>query len=240
METSSLSKVTSSFDGATWLDKGFYNILIDTVTLCAHASQSQEESLERSLTRSVILHSGILIESAANVLVWGFFSSPTASDIDKLSPLAKIDVYLECKGKERLDRGSTVVQRAAELKKLRDGLVHPKFSKRELRADDLSLGTYKAERPSTSHVRIPDDSNLWKYRHAKDALSAAVEFLRFLFDRIHLGDRASVLQILASEIQGEGIERSTIFRVELKKTRELAATFNINIDFMLPDDDQLQ
>lgn len=112
MDTLPLPHIQPSLDGATWVDKGFYSILIDTVVLCTEAGRSSDRRLERSLTRAVVLNSGVLVECAANVLVWGFFSTRTAEDIDKLSPLSKIDIYLECKGKARIDRGATVGARA--------------------------------------------------------------------------------------------------------------------------------
>ena len=239
MDTSPPTQTQPSLDGAIWVDKGFYSILSDTVTLCTEAGKNPKGRLQRSLVRAVILHSGIMVESAANVLVWGFFSARTVEDIDKLSPLSKIDVYLECKGKGRLDRGSAAVQRAAELKRIRDRLVHPKASKRTLRADDLSTGTYKTDPSPTRHLDIPDDPNLWEHKHAKAAFSAAIDFLKLVFDTIHPGDRESVLGTLAAEITGSGIERSRVFQTELKDVRPLAKDLGLSIDFMLPDDEQL-
>ena len=191
MDKSSQPEIAPSLDGATWIDKGFYDVLIDTVMLCAEAEKQPKGKLQRSMIRAVILQSGVMIECAANVLVWSFFSPQTISDVDKLSPLSKIDVYLECKGKGRLDRGSTSVQRATELKKLRDRLAHPKTLKRTLRAQNISARTYETEKSLTPHLGIPDEPNLWEPRHAKEALSAAVDFLRLVFQIINSGDRAS-------------------------------------------------
>lgn len=149
-------------------------------------------------------------------------------ELDRLPPLAKIDLVLGINEKEPLNRGSPQVQRILDLIKLRNDYVHPKAvtTKATMNQPEENPESYivpfSVETKFWPALSIPKYSVLWNASSSKATLSAVVEFYRHvLIDRLQATEEL-IVKTFISRFEFSNLLMPSIFeeyKVELDSLR---------------------
>ena len=109
-------------------DRGFRTLFEDGVHLLLASESATDNDTCNSLARGSIACTMMFPEVAANICIESLqLEAGVFKEIDKLAPLAKFDFFLRTSFRDRkLSSGVLSVQKAQELKRLRDAFVHPK------------------------------------------------------------------------------------------------------------------
>lgn len=162
-------------------DRGFQTLFEDGVHLLLASEREQHNDTASSLARGSIACTMMLPEVAANICIESLdLEASVFKDIDKLAPLAKFDFFLRTNFRhKRLPAGVLPVQKAQELKRLRDAFVHPKKQPVVWTAaeDETEYGV--SER--TQFLDMSKNPSMWDSLDAESAMRGAHEFLGFVF-----------------------------------------------------------
>jgi hypothetical protein len=169
--------------------KAFEDLLYDAVLLAylAHDRSDAEDAADKpttmpgALTRASVLNSTLVVECSANccleTLPW---SGSMRQEVDKLSAMTKLELFLKNRKPESsIDRGAAPVQRAEELKSLRDRYVHPKVRRLEWKQE--SDREQSVDLGQTPMLKIPYDTGIWGPSVSVVALRTATDFLSHFF-----------------------------------------------------------
>lgn len=138
-----------------------------------------------TLCRSSVLSSALSFESAANCCIESLnvndrFIKDLSKEIDRLPALSKFEFILnELKPTKKFDRGCLIVQKAQEIKQIRDRYVHPKVRKKEW--VEISKNVWDADFGETDILKVPIKFHRWKISHAIDVLRSVNEFFNLFF-----------------------------------------------------------
>ena len=161
-------------------DQSFFQLLSDAIHFAKLSKETSDQYESQRFSRGSILNSILTIESAANCCL-ASLSGPSKfiDDVEKLTSFSKYDIFSKFRESEYIDRGHHIFQKVAELKKIRDSLVHPKKIKIpvELSLDhekyddlvELGLSFDASPLPAT---KIDKSSMFWFSNDAEAALSA--------------------------------------------------------------------
>ncbi|TZF83445.1 hypothetical protein FW784_12980 [Lysobacter lacus] len=142
--------------------------------------------------RASVVASCLSIECLANCLLSTIdVNGPLASEVDKMSALGKIDIFLLLRGLEAIDRGGSAAQQAAELIKARNDYVHPKISTFPADLKPFEESETHFVLPFTVNaefwpaLKIPKQSLVWDSTASGRALRAVASFFSsILIDRL--------------------------------------------------------
>lgn len=158
---------------------GFYELFEPTADLvydCIYHNKDSETS--------AILQSIMLVEAAANCCIFNLkLNKKLGLELDKLSTLAKFDVYslVKTSGNKTLDRGSAPCQDIAELIKLRNSVVHPKFFELNWSLQDdkhrSGVGVYL----KTERLGLATSCSGWLPDDAITVFKAINKFFKYFF-----------------------------------------------------------
>lgn len=162
-------------------DRGFQTLFEDGVHLLLASEREKDNDTANSLARGSIACTMMLTEVAANICIESLTLEPSVfKEIDKLAPLAKFDFFLRTnfRGK-KIPSGVLPVQKAQELKRLRDAFVHPK--KQPVVWTALGDNTERGVSERTQFLDMSKNPNMWSASDAESAMRGAHEFLAFIF-----------------------------------------------------------
>ncbi|MDR7379840.1 hypothetical protein J2X19_004536 [Rhodoferax ferrireducens] len=162
-------------------DRGFRTLFEDGVYLLLASEKEQDNDTANSLARGSIACTMMLPEVAANICIESLNLEPNVfKDIDKLSPLAKFDFFLRTNFRQKkLPTGVLSVQKAQELKRLRDTFVHPK--KQAVIWTNAGYETEEGISERTQFLDMSKNPSVWDALDAERALRGAHEFLALFF-----------------------------------------------------------
>ena len=195
--------------------KAFHDTFGDAVWFAqeAHRIQSPEAPLHlvSRYTRNAILSAGLAIECAANCCLEHLSTHPAADDdLERLRPLAKLDLYLMSSPcSTRLDRDNTYVRKAANLVSIRNSYVHARVVTKEYISTGQDLAETGNSKKNWTPIMIPRNQSRWRVEHTRNAATALVDFLNYFFfvvgpfDDGRPRDCRMVNQILSSEFDSQ-------------------------------------
>jgi len=169
----------------TYLYERRFEILFnDTIRYAnlANAAYKKEDYDElESFSRASVFTSTLIFECAANCCLDILNLSKTFNnDIDKLPFLSKYEYFYNTLNKEtKIDRGCQEFRNAAELKSIRDLIVHPKVKRTKWkRVSDNSL---QADFGQTTLLKIPYSIEEWNLTDVQSTLRVVCAFLDYFF-----------------------------------------------------------
>ncbi|RCU42872.1 hypothetical protein DU002_19145 [Corallincola holothuriorum] len=161
--------------------KPFLPNYIDSVLCLKAAFEAQDPSTKRLLVKSTILHCSFAVEALANNLIQFLdFSTGFGNSIDKLDPIAKLEMFSFLMKKGGFDRGQYQIQVFSSLIKIRNDYVHPKTKQKnrvfstkpsEHPIDIYVVGEEQNNR-NKGVIDISVESSQWVYEDALKCLSA--------------------------------------------------------------------
>lgn len=221
---------------ATFRYTGFYDLLVDAIFQHRLAANCTDSYSMNRYARSSVIASALSIECAANCLL-GSAELPTAllNDLDRLSPLSKIDSALRLKAISKLDRGRNEIQKVAELIKARNEYVHPRAT--TIRAgialpEDAGkdwLFPMTLEGENWTALGIPKKSMFWSKNSSLAALKAISEFFKYVFVELLNASDDDLHHILPALMQLGDVQILAVFeefRSELKSALEFDVDFS--------------
>ena len=221
-----------TMDRITIKDKAFIDLLDDAMGLLwiARCAKNEGHDTGHLIARQCILILAMAVEAAANCALDTLAPrGKTDQDLERLPMLSKYDIYLLSRGtKHHLDRGAVQVQPIAELKRVRDSLVHPKVLVQKF---VKSAGdTYTTQTRQHTHLRLSFDYHAWSNEDAENVLRKVLTFLRYYFIEQCCHSPKEVKAILYSEY--------TIYGTKYpgeewsRQSKELLADLCIDLSFI--------
>lgn len=213
----------------------FYDLLADAAFQHRHAKQATDSYTMSRFARASVLASALSVECAANCLLFSLhLSKPLLTELDKLTPVAKVEAYLRLRAVDGFDRGRAEVQRVVELVKARNDHVHPKAS--AIRAEltspqdggDNWILPVNLDGEHWNQLRIPKRSMFWSDASSLAALGAVASFFTYLFATLLNATEDELHGILPSRLE---IGDAHILAVFDEIQTELQSTVDHGIDF---------
>ena len=154
-------------------------LVVDMALLLDAADTDAAKLHGCTCARSAIMNATLLLECTANSCLFSLsLPGKLMDELDKLPALSKLDYYLFATKGTHIDRGSRVVELAADVIRLRDHVVHPKPKTGKLTGEGkdrfVDYGTTKA-------LGIPFDVREWDHAAAKKVAEAVLGFLSKFF-----------------------------------------------------------
>lgn len=213
----------------------FLDLLADAAFQHRLAEAHSEPYGQNRHARASVLASALSVECAANCLTEVLNVGATLlKDIEKMTALGKIEVFLAMTSKRPLDRGSIQVQPAVELVKLRNDYVHPKVydidsGMHQMRESDTEWMLPFTVRPKMwPHLGISKTPLFWGPACAASVLRALAEFYRYLFVDLLAMDEDDVICALPSRFTSGKLHIPAITE---EVSRELLTTTAPGVDF---------
>lgn len=177
----------------------------------------------------------LTIECFANCLL-GMLEMPHAlrEDLDKLQPLAKIEIALHITGNTTHDRGRREVQKAVEVIKVRNDYVHSKAKKMNAALHDPrdagpeSMIPLDIEDDLWKVLGIPKQSMFWSKDVSHAILKVVRDFLKYVLVDVMQADHDKLVDLLLSHLAFGNLIIPAVFD-EFK--REVASLQSQKIDF---------
>lgn len=225
---------------ATFRYVAFLDLLVDAAFQHRLATETEDSFTMSRHARASVAAAFLTIECLANCLL-EFVEVPKAlrDELDKLQPLAKVEIALHLRGKSGYDRGRNEVEHAVEVIKVRNDYVHSKATK-------VSAKVHEPEDAGTEWMvpfeifpdywktlKIPKQSMFWSSDVSRGILKVVRDFLSYVLVDILQGDEELLASMLMSHVAfGNPETGSTIMPGvfdELKK--EIAWLKEQKIDF---------
>lgn len=180
-------------------DRGFKTLFEDGVHLLMASERESNHEAADSLARGSIACTMMLPEVCANICIESLkLETSVFKEIDKLAPLAKCDFFLRTNFRNRkLESGQVAVQKAQELKRLRDAYVHPK--KQAVAWVDTGDDTSEGTSERTQFLDMSKNPSMWNVLDAQRAMRGAHEYLGFFFSDLCKYSKARVTRMLFSD-----------------------------------------
>ena len=212
----------------------FFDLLGDALFFAEQAEAVGRERFHECSrnARVSLLSSLTALECAANSLLERLRNGQGfRDDVDKLPFLSKFELFVGLSRQGAvLDRGRDEVQAIAELKKLRDFLVHPKRKAAPLH--DLGGGVLEQEWPMTPHLKISTWPKTWTDADAIIALRAITRFLNHFFLDLCAFSHHEVVNLLDREFLTEPpLNQQTVPPVNVGDTAYRHAIDDWHLDF---------
>lgn len=162
-------------------------LLDDSFVLLQCAEDPDELQCIGTFIRSSILASMLIPEIAANICIETLdLEKSVFNGIDRLSVIAKFDIFLRMKFRNRkIDKGIFAVQGFQEIKRLRDRYVHSKRLPIEWK-----LTNYEETTETSEYVACPSEMSLtkigmhpanWTISDAKRVMIVVHSFMSYFF-----------------------------------------------------------
>lgn len=223
--------------------RNFGQLLSDAIFFERLAKQESNEHAQKRFVRSSITSSLLTLECAANCCLSCFETNKQLiEEIDKLSFLAKLDLFALHGFKKQIDYGRHEVQKVKELKSIRDSFVHPKVTQskigplekgaRHFGGIPFGLVFSVRSKPATGMV---SNSSLWSYRDCFSTIQSVVEFFNYFFDELLEMDKALVFGMLNDALIKDGNAHSSIYVPTLFEEIDYLKGNGIAIKFMVTE-----
>jgi len=220
---------------ATYRYIAFFDLLADAIFQHRMAMNETSAYLCNRYARASISASSLSVECFANCLLAISESSKKLLDeLDKLSPIPKVEIALQLQGFGELDRGSSEVQKIAELIKARNEFVHSKSTALEANIDiPQDAGTEWMVPISMigeqwKQLAIPKVAMFWSRESSLIVLSAISLFYRYVLIDLMRADEELVNRILISRVEFGNVHMPGVYD-EFRE--QLAVAFEFGIDF---------
>lgn len=214
----------------------FLELLGDAILQLREAKRTSEVFLINRFARASILTSALSVECVANCLLVDLDTSRKLSDeLDRMSPLSKIEVYLQLKSKPPLDRGNRRVGKIAELITARNDFVHPKVKgipasiKMPEDGGKEWLIPFKIEGTHHSQLEIPEVPMFWCADDALTVLRAIGDFFQYLFCTLLQSNKEEMSRMLVSRIEAGEIQIPAVYDhiiTTLQSAKEIGVDFS--------------
>lgn len=226
----------------------FYGLLADAAfqhRQAAAAARTGDSYTTSRFARASILASALSVECAANCLLAAVDVPKTLADeIDRMTPLGKIEVCLRLRGLPPIERGSREVQLMSELVKIRNDHVHPRASN-----IPAGLGSPKdvdahwmlpisLEGELWPQLKIPKRPMFWSNESSRAVLKAITDFYRHLFLTLMESVDEDLQPMLSSRLEF-GDVHILAEPDEVRRELEGAKEWGVDLDFFgmfLPSD----
>lgn len=139
-------------------ERNFYILFQDAVQFLNNsdvALDKEDYYGMESCARASIINSTLVLECSANCCLDTLnITNSFKKDLDKLPALSKFEFYLSNKFKDRnFDRGCNEIQNVAELKTIRDLIVHPKVQR--IKWERIDEFRRQADFGTTEKLKLP-------------------------------------------------------------------------------------
>lgn len=212
------SKARETTISAEYRYIAFFELLADSILQFREASSTEESFRMNRFARASILASALSVECVANCLLISLDTSRKLSDeLDRMSPLSKIEVYLKLKSKPALDRGNLKVSKIADLISARNDFVHPKVkgipATMSLPQDAGKewMFPFSIDGVHHSQLSIPKVPLFWSAPNALEALMAISDFYRYLFCTLLNVDHDEMHDLLISRVQAGNLHIPAVY-----------------------------
>jgi hypothetical protein len=172
----------------------FPMLLAEAISLDCLAHTTDIEIAESVLAKSAITSAALTLECAAHCCMERLdMSKHLIEKLDReLETLQKYDMLHWTLTKQPLDRGIAPVQRAHELIKIRNSLVHRKIIRKEFEIpknlEDGYAAIFDIQLPPWPMIGIPGNPVYWKAAHSQAVIKVVIEFLNYFFvDACNIG-----------------------------------------------------
>lgn len=192
---------------ATFRYVEFLDLLVDAVYQHRLATQSDDSFAMSRHARASVAAAFLTIECLANCLL-EVIDMPNAlrDELDKLQPLAKIELALHTRGKLSYDRGRREVQMAVEVIKVRNAYVHSKATKVKAEVHPPEDAGSEWKIPFAIYpdiwktLKIPKQSMFWSAEVSYGILQVVRDFLHYVLVDVLLADENLLTTMLTSHI----------------------------------------
>jgi hypothetical protein len=217
---------------------GFYDLLADALYQHKLAAAHTDSYLMNRHSRASISASIFTLECAANCMLSSLQLSAKFNDeLDKLSFLAKIEVFIKFKNIKSFERGRNEVQKVVKLIKVRNDYVHPKVLniKTEASKPEKIGELYKIPMSLNGEhwdaLAIPKCSMFWSSNDALNVIKAIIDFYFYLFNTVLNLSSEKIEEILLSRFEFDKLMVSGQYE-EFKKELKSASEFGIKLEFI--------
>lgn len=208
----------------------FLELLADAIVQYRESNRTDDSFVMNRFARASILASALSVECVANCLLISLDTSSRLSDeLDRMSPLSKIEVYLKLKSRPALDRGNLKVSKIADLISARNDFVHPKVkgirATMSLPQDAGKEWTFPFSLDGVHHsqLSIPKVPLFWSAKNALEALMAISNFYQYLFCTLINVNHKEMHDLLISRVQAANVYIPAVYdevRVLLHNAKE--------------------
>lgn len=196
----------------------FFELLADAILQHREASRTTEPFMMNRFARSSILASALSVECVANCLLIALDTSRKLSDeLDRMSPLSKIEVYLKLTSKPSLDRGDVKVARIADLINARNDFVHPKVKglpatmgmPRDAGKDWMF--PFSIDGAHHTQLPIPKVPLFWSAENSLETLKAVADFFELLFCTLLKAEHDEMHSMLISRVEAGNVHIPAVY-----------------------------
>lgn len=162
-------------------ERGIATLLTDSISLARESEDHHDVDHRNTLARASVVTSMLYLEACANgCLAMLDLGTRLTEELDKLSTIAKFDVFLRIKFRGRaIDRSHKEYQGFMELKNLRDAMAHPKAQKFERIKWTPKSSASKS--PQSSSLKLSKIPAYCSTADAITALRASHQFAAYFF-----------------------------------------------------------
>ena len=208
---------------ATFRYVEFLDLLVDATYQHRLATQSDDSFTMSRHARASVAAAFLTIECLANCLLEDIdIPQALQDDLDKLPPLAKIELALHMRGKLGYVRGRREVQMAAEVIKVRNAYVHSKATKVKAEvqlpkdAGSEWMIPFEIYPDIWKTLKFPKQSMFWSAEVSYGVLQVVRDFLHYVLVDVMQADKNLLTDMLTSHIVIEnpadvGVVMSGIF-----------------------------
>jgi hypothetical protein len=214
----------------------FFELLADAILQHREASRTTESFMMNRFARASILASALSVECAANCLLISLDTSKKLSDeLDRMSPLSKIEMYLRLNSKPALDRGDIKVSKIADLISARNDFVHPKVkglsATMSMPRDAGEEWMFPFSIDGAHHLQlpIPKVPLFWSATNSLATLVAVADFFRYLFCTLLSANQEIMHNMLISRVEAGNVHIPAVYdelRVILQSVKDLGVDFS--------------
>lgn len=206
--TAEIPMTTKFLAPATFRYVEFLDLLVDAVYQHRLSTTSDDSFAMSRHARASVAAAFLTIECLANCLL-EVIDIPNAlrDELDKLQPLAKIELALHTHGKLNYDRGRREVQMAVEVIRVRNAYVHSKATKVKAEvhppkdAGPQWMIPFEIYPDMWKTLKIPKQSMFWSAEVSYGILQAVRDFLHYILVDVLQADENLLTTMLTSHIR---------------------------------------
>ncbi|EOD79313.1 hypothetical protein D515_01977 [Grimontia indica] len=174
------------------VEKPFLPVYIDAVLSLKAASETEDNEIRRILVKSAIIHCSFAVEALANNAIQFLnFSKHLSNSIDKLDPIAKLELFSLQIRKKEFERGDKAFQVLSALISVRNSYVHPKIRRRTVSLPDgeeineLQEFCLDENSDTTNDIlRLSRNPESWRYEDALRCIRLLTESFDYILIRV--------------------------------------------------------
>jgi hypothetical protein len=219
-----------------------YVALLDLLADAAYqhrlAKSAPDSFLMSRHARSSVLASALAIECFANCLLESVeVPSSLREDLDKLSPIAKIDASLRLRQSDKFSRAQSEVQKAKELIQARNDFAHPKSVSWKATLQEPKDAGSEWMLPFTMHgqnwgsLGIPKQSPFWTHDASLAVLKVVRNLLKYVLVDVLDADEDALHMMLWPRLEFGSTLMPAVFE-EIKMEIESLSQHGVDFSFL--------